>query len=187
MAKAKGADELVIKNKVLLPVIYGCMGLCLLVASVLALVHPLPYADNPVLMRALLGCLGLPFSLWLVISNFRKAVTRRNAIVIDAAGITDRTGGMAHGFIAWDDVAEVYLLKLKDDTFLCVEPRDRESWMATLGRGARRLAQANIDAGFAPIRIQFKKADERYVAADGLAVAKTLHPEKVTHVRKPKY
>lgn len=186
MAKAKGASELVIKNKTLLPVLYGAMGLCLLVASVLALVHPLPYAENLVLMRVA-GIVGLPFSLWLVISNFRKAVTRRNVIVIDAAGITDRTGGMAHGFIAWDDVAEVYLLKLKDDTFLCVEPRDRESWMATLGRGARRLAQANIDAGFAPIRIQFKKADERYVAADGLAVAKTLHPEKVTHVRKPKY
>lgn len=187
MSKTRGSGELVIRNKVLLPAIYGCMGLCMFAAALLALTQPIPHADNPLLMRALLGCLGLPFSLWLIVSSFRKAILRRDAIVIDAAGITDHTGGMAHGFIAWDDIAEVYLLKLKDDTFMCVEPRDRDAWMASLGRAPRRLAQANLDAGFAPIRIQFKKATERLTAADGLAAVRHFCPEKVSKVRKPKY
>lgn len=59
--------------------------------------------------------------------------------------------------------------------------------MASLGRAPRRLAQANLDAGFAPIRIQFKKATERLTAADGLAAVRHFCPEKVSKVRKPKY
>ena len=41
--------------------------------------------------------------------------------------------------------------------------------------------------GFAPIRIQFKKANDKYTAQDGLAAVRRFAPEKITRIRKPKY
>lgn len=187
MSKQTSGEVLIVRAKVMLPVIYMFMGLCLLVAGLLALTQPLPHADNPLFLRVTLGGLGTPFSIWLIASNVRKIHLKRNAIVINRQGITDNTGSMAPGFIAWDEIADVHLLKLKDDTYLCATPTDYASWSARLRRGQRRLAQANLDAGFAPIRIQFKKATERYTAADGLAAVRRFHPEKVSKVRKPKY
>ncbi len=187
MSKQTSSEALVIRAKILLPAIYTFMGACLLLAGTLALTQPLPHADNPIFMRVALSGLGIPFSIWILVSNVRKICLRRNAIVIDERGITDNTGSMAPGFVAWDEIEDVHLLKLKDDTFLCVTPTDYPGWSARLRRGQRRLAQANIDAGFAPIRIQFKKATERYAAADGLAAVRRFHPEKVSKVRKPKY
>lgn len=183
----KSESPLVIRSKIFLPAIYTFMGLCLLLSSVLALTQPLPHADNPLLLYITLGVIGFPVSLAIVVLSARGVVRRRNAIVIDGRGITDNTGSMAPGLIPWEQIEEVYLLKLKDDTYLCVVPSDTDAWLASLGRGRRRLAQANMDAGFAPVRIQFKKVTERYDAQDGLAAARSFHPEKITRVRKPKY
>lgn len=187
MSKQTSGEALVIRAKIMLPAIYLFMGVCLFAAGMLALTQPLPHADNPMFLRVTLGGLGVPFSVWLIASNARKIYLKRNAIVIDEHGITDNTGSMAPGFVAWDEIEDVHLLKLKDDTYLCATPTDYVSWSARLRRGQRRLAQANLDAGFAPIRIQFKKATERYTAADGLAAVRRFHPEKVSKVRKPKY
>ena len=187
MSKQTYGEALVIRAKILLPAIYTFMGACLLLAGILALTQPLPHADNPIFMRVALSCLGIPFSIWILVSNVRKICLRRNAIVIDERGITDNTGSMAPGFTPWGEIADVHLLKLKDDTYLCAVPTDYDAWSARLRRGQRRLAQANLDAGFAPIRIQFKKATERHTAADGLAAVRRFHPEKVSKVRKPKY
>jgi hypothetical protein len=176
-----------VTNNVVLLIIYTFMGACLLVASILALTQPLPYAENPLLMKVTMGWLGFPLAVALIALNVRKILTRRDAIVVDERGITDHTGGMAPGFISWDDLEEVFLLKLKDDTYLCAVPRDYNAWCTQLSTRQRRLAQANVDAGFAPIRIQFKKVTDTYTAQDGLCAVRRFHPEKVTRVRKPKY
>ena len=63
----------------------------------------------------------------------------------------------------------MFLLRLKDDTYLCAVPTDYDSWASTRNHRQARLAQANKDMGFAPIRIQFKKANDKYTAQDGLA------------------
>lgn len=186
MAQAS-SERLVVRNKVFLPVIWGLMGLCLLVASILALTQPIPHADNPLLLRLATGVLGLPASLFIVFMNARKVFSRRYAVLIDERGITDNTGGLASGFTPWEEIAEVFLLKLKDDTYLCAVPVDYEAWSSHLNGRQRRLAQANLDAGFAPIRIQFKKVSERVTAQDGLATARRFQPKKITRVRKPKY
>ena len=112
---------------------------------------------------------------------------RRNAIVIDESGITDNTDSMGSGFTPWEQISEVFLLRLKDDTYLCAVPTDYDSWASTRNRRQARLAQANKDMGFAPIRIQFKKASDKYTAQDGLAAVRRFAPEKISRIRKPKY
>ncbi len=187
MSRAASGEKLAITANVFVLCSYLFMGICLFAGAVLVLTQPLPYAEHPMVMKIGMGWVMLPASAFIVGSNITKIARRRNAIVIDENGITDNTDSMGSGFTPWDQISEVFLLKLKDDTYLCAVPTDYDEWVKTRNRRQARLAQANMDMGFAPIRIQFKKADERYHAQDGLAAARRFHPEKITRIRKPKY
>lgn len=187
MSQPKNPEKLSVNNNLVLLAIYAFMGLCLLLGSVLVLTQPLPYADNPLLMKVTMGYVGFPLSLGIIVVSVRKMIMRKDAILIDERGITDHTSGLSSGFTAWEDIKEIFLLKLKDDSFLCALPADYDAWYARLSKSQQRLAQANVDAGFAPIRIQFKKITDKYHAQDGLAVCRRFHPEKIGRVRKPKY
>ena len=179
MSRAMEGEKFAINANVVLLASYLFMGACLLLGAILVLTQPLPYAENLLIMKVGMGWVMLPVSALII--------RRRNAIVIDEKGITDNTDSMGSGFTPWDQIADVHLLKLKDDTFLCAVPADYDAWVKTRNRRQARLAQANMDMGFAPIRIQFKKASDRVNAQDGLAAVKRFHPEKVSRIRKPKY
>ena len=179
--------RLEIRNSIARHLILIFMGACLFVAAALAAFAPLPYADNELVMRVGMGYLGLPLSVALVAFNLRKVISRRCALLIDEAGITDHTTALSSGFTAWEDISEVFLLRLKGDDYLCAVPVDYEAWLAGKSAAQRKLAEANVDAGFAPIRIQFKKVTDRVSSKEGVAFVKRLRPKIVTHVRKPKY
>lgn len=106
-------DVLEIRNPIVLHIILIFMGLCLLVAALLAAFAPLPYAENPMFMRIGMGYCGIPFSIALIYLNIHKIIHRRNAIRIDKNGITDNTTSLSSGFTSWDNIAEVFLLRLK--------------------------------------------------------------------------
>lgn len=187
MPQEKSAAAFTVTGNVVLPALYIFMGACLAVGALLVITQPLPFAENPILMKVTMGYLGLPVSVGIIALNVRKITARREAIRIDERGITDNTGALASGFTSWDEISEVYLLKLKDDSFLCAVPADYEAWLERLSSRQRRLATANHDAGFAPIRIQFKLVTDKLTAQDGINAARSVRPDKVTRVRKPKY
>ena len=188
MSKENTATErLSITANVVLLGSYLFMGVCLLAGAILVLTQPLPFAENPMVMKVGMGWVMIPVSLFIICSNIIKIARRRNAIVIDESGITDNTDSMGSGFTPWEQISEVFLLRLKDDTYLCAVPTYYDSWASTRNRRQARLAQANKDMGFAPIRIQFKKANDKYTAQDGLAAVRRFAPEKISRIRKPKY
>lgn len=180
-------QRLAINNNIVRHLFMTLCGVCLLAAALLAAFAPLPYADNELLLRIGVGYLGVPVALGIIYMNLNRILNRREAILIDERGITDRSNAMASGFTPWDQIAEVYLLRLKSDDFLCAEPLDYQAWYSGLSKTQKRLADANRDAGFAPIRIQFKKVSDTVTSKDGLKCVKSIVPKKVTHVRKPRY
>lgn len=176
-----------VSNDVIIHLLLIFMGACILTAAILAATQSLPYAPNPALMKYTTGYLGIPFAILFIAYNVHRIVNRHNAILIDESGVTDHTTSFSAGFIAWDDIKEVYLLRLHDDDYMCVVPSDFDAWYATLNKRQQRLAKANMGAGFAPIRIQFKKVTEKVKSKEGVAFCKKIQPKKVTRVRKPRY
>lgn len=176
-----------VNNDVVIHLLLIFMGVCILVAAILAATQDLPYAPNPTLMKYTTGYLGIPFAIFFIAYNVHRIVNRHNAILIDEKGITDHTTAFSAGFIAWGDIKEVYLLRLHDDDYMCVVPADFDAWYATLNKRQQRLAKANMDAGFAPIRIQFKKVTDKVKSKEGVTFCKKIQPKKVTRVRKPRY
>ncbi len=186
--EARVTDEsFTVNNGVVIHLLLIFMGVCILVAAILAATQSLPYAPNPALMKYTTGYLGVPFAILFVAYNVHRIVNRRNAILIDEKGVTDHTTSFSAGFIAWEDIQEVYLLRLHNDDYMCVVPTDIDGWYAALNKRQQRLAKANMDADFAPIRIQFKKVTEKVKSKEGVAFCKKIRPKKVTHVRKPRY
>lgn len=179
--------RLEVRYGIALPLILVFCGLCLLLSAALAAFAPIPYAENPLLTRVVMGYCGLPISIALIAFNLRKVISRRWAILIDERGITDFSSALSSGFTPWDEIEEVYLLRLKNDDFLCAEPIDYDSWFAKLSSRQQRLATANKDAGFAPIRIQFRKVSDHVTSKEGVAFCKKIAPKKVGRVRKPRY
>lgn len=186
-AAGASGERLVVRRSIMKYVALVFMGACLLVTSLFAIFAPLPYAENEMLMRVGMGYLGLPCALAFIAFNGYQLIWRRNAIVIDDRGITDLTNSMASGFTSWEEISEVYLLRLKSDDYLCAEPVDRVAWMARLSDRQRKLAQANLDIGFSPIRIQFKSVTDRVSSKEGVSFVKKIRPKVVSHIRKPKY
>lgn len=181
------SDRLDVRFNIVLHLILIFCGACMLCAAVLAAFAPIPYAENPLLVRIGMGYCGIPASLALIGINLRKVLFRRSAVRIDEDGITDHTSAFSSGFTSWDDLREVYLLRLKNDDFLCAEPLDYDAWFAKLTKQQQRLASANRDLGFAPIRIQFRKVSDHVSSKDGVSFCKRIKPKKVGAVRKPRY
>lgn len=186
-AAAISTHSLSIKNNVVRHLIMTLCGACLLAAALLAAFAPLPYADNEIMLRIGVGYIGIPVAVGIIYINLNHILHRREAILIDEQGITDRSNALASGFTPWDQISEVYLLQLKSDDFLCVEPLNFDAWHEGLTKAQKRLAEANKDAGFAPIRIQFKKVSDTVTSKDGLKCVKRIAPKKVTRTRKPRY
>lgn len=183
----RSEDVLEIRNPIIMHLILTFMGGCLLAAALLAAFAPIPYAENPMIMRVGMGYCGIPISLGLIYFNVRKLISRRCAIRIDRTGLTDNTTALSSGYTPWDEISEVFLLRLKNDDYLCALPVDYDTWYAKLSKRQQWLAQANVDAGFAPIRIQFRKVSDRVTSKEGVSFVKKLLPKKVTRVRKPRY
>lgn len=184
---SKTSKSLVVKRNAVKYIALIFMGICLFVAALLCIFAPLPYADNELMMRIGMGYLGLPVSISLIAFNGYALIVKRKAIIIDDRGITDYTSSMSSGFTPWDQIENVYLLRLKSSDYLCADPVNLDEWMQKLTKRQARLAQANIDLGFSPIRIQFISVTDAVSAKEGVSFVKTLQGKKVSHVRKPHY
>lgn len=80
MSKENTATErLSITANVVLLGSYLFMGVCLLAGAILVLTQPLPFAENPMVMKVGMGWVMIPVSLFIICSNIIKIVRRRNA------------------------------------------------------------------------------------------------------------
>jgi hypothetical protein len=184
---AEVPSELLIRRDPVKHASLAFMAVCLLVAAILAVTSPLPYAQDELWMRASLGILGIPAALALLYINVRKLTSKKYAVRIDESGILDESSAMSPGFVPWGDIADVYLLRLKSGDFLCIQPKDVEAWVAGLPKSSQRLANANTDMGYAPMRVQIEELSKAHTCEEAVSVIKGLHPELVRKMKKPKY
>ncbi len=184
---SKSKKSLVVKRNAMKYIALIFMGVCLFTAALFCTFAPLPYADNELLMRIGMGYLGLPAAVVIIAFNIYEFVVKRKAIILDEHGITDYTNSMSSGFTSWDQISNVYLLKLKSGDYLCADPVNLDAWLGALSKKRVRLAQANMDLGFSPIRIQFSSVTDAITAKEGVDFVKTLQRKKVSHTRKPRY
>ena len=93
----------------------------------------------------------------------RQLFDPRPRIVIDDAGVFDRTRGV--GVIPWDEIRDAQLRHIGGQPFIRLELRDEEAWLARLRPMHRRLAAANRTLGFGALNLNLSatRADPAHV------------------------
>lgn len=156
------------------------MSLCFVLATFLALTQPLPHAENPLLLKISMGYIGFPCAIAFCGNILSKLCFKKYVFILSTQGIYDATNAFSSGFIAWEDINHIYAYQDTHDTYLCIEPSSK-TWTNSLPKKAKILAQANIDAGFSPIRIQLPHHKRNvYTVNDLIEIINTIHPEKIT-------
>ena len=83
--------------------------------------------------------------------TFWQLVDDRPRLVIDDAGILDRTIGV--GLIAWSDIEGAYVKSIQGNDFICLELRDPDSYRVSQKGIRRAMASANRSLGFTDFNV----------------------------------
>lgn len=116
------------------------LALCFVVGGAFILWH-----DTGLLARVV-GWANLVFFGACAAIFLRQLFDRRPRLLIDDAGVTDRTLGI--GTIPWNAIVDARLRRVGRQPFIGLTLRDEAAWLARLGPLKRRVAQANRAAGF---------------------------------------
>lgn len=185
MASPKGPRSLVIKRDLLRCGLLAFMGVCLTVAGVLALFAPLQVEDA-FSIRLWMGGFGTAMGIGVTAWSLYRLLVQPYLLAIDENGIVDNSNWMSPGRISWDQVRDAYILELGHNTYLCLDLEDPQGFLAALPKRRQKLMEANMQSGFAPIRIQLASVPGGYTCKDALDVVRRLHPGLVRGKKKIK-
>lgn len=181
-----GPTELIVNRDRVKCALTAFMGACVALAGALALFAPLAPGQDELSVRLWMGVAGLPLGAAVLLWSLDRLVRRPELLAIDGRGIRDRSNWMSPGEICWDDVSAAYVLEMGANSYLCLELADVEGFSARLNGRQRKLLEANVTTGFAPVRIQLASVPGGHTSEDALAVVRRLHPELVRGKKKVK-
>lgn len=104
------------------------------------LMHPIRGDEA---MGWLIGWASIVFFGAVALFAASRLVSRKPAITIDRAGITDNASGLSAGFIPWSDVVDAQLVKFQQQKFLGVSLRNPQDYLAKASPLKRTLMKAN--------------------------------------------
>lgn len=185
MTSRKAQRSLVVKRDLLRCGLLAFMGVCLTVAGALALFAPLQVEDA-LSTRIWMGGFGTAIGIGITAWSIYRLRVQPYLLSIDEHGIVDNSNWMSPGLIEWDQVRDAYILELGHNSYLCVDLEDPHGFLKSLPRRRQKLMEANLQSGFAPVRIQLAAMPGGYTCKDALDVVHTLHPGLVRGKKKIK-
>ena len=75
------------------------------------------------------------------------------ALVIHPSGIFDNASALSAGFLLWDEIAGVYVAKLKNQRFLAIAVKDLEALLSRQSRLKARMMKMNVGLVGAAVNI----------------------------------
>jgi hypothetical protein len=110
-----------------------------------------PAASLGTPLETFVGWAGIAFFGACALVLARQLSDPRPRIVIDDAGVFDRTLGV--GVIPWDEIGDAQLRYIGGHPFISLQLRNEEAWLVKLRPMHRRLAAANRALGFGALNL----------------------------------
>jgi len=98
------------------------------------------------LAAAVFFCVCGIYALW-------RLIRPRPALVISRQGIVDNASALSVGLLRWDEIAELYEYRYKNQVMLGIVPRNLDTLLMKQPAWKRRLLRANLWLGTAPVNI----------------------------------
>ncbi|WP_242258262.1 STM3941 family protein [Streptococcus thoraltensis] len=140
------SEPIIIPHKKIGNIIYAFGALCFVLIGLSFLTIP----SFPIQL------IGLPsiafFGIFLVIYT-KKIFSPRPLLIIDEQGITDNSSALAIGFIPWKDIENVELRHMLNQTFISVEVKSHDAYLAKMTPFQRYATKANLKMGYPLVNI----------------------------------
>ena len=99
---------------------------------------------------ALMACTFFAFAMLFML---RRLAFRAPGLVLDAAGMIDRSSDLALGRVRWDEITEIRVTQSAGRRFLTVIVRDPAKFIARGGWVHRRVNEANYRHAGSPVNV----------------------------------
>ena len=101
----------------------------------------------------LIGLFSIVFFGWGFIILFKRLFTSHSLLIVDDQGMTDNSSALALGFVPWEDIENVQLRHMLNQTFISVSVKDQEAYLAKMSTLQRNATKANLKMGYPLINI----------------------------------
>lgn len=105
------------------------------------------------LFAILIGLLSIAFFGWGFIILIKRIFTSYSLLIVDEQGMTDHSSALALGFVPWEDIENVQLRHMLNQTFISVSVKDQEAYLAKMSTLQRNATKANLKMGYPLINI----------------------------------
>ena len=139
-------EPIVIPSKKLGNMVYALGALMFVIFGLLFL-----FSSN--FFAILIGLFSIIFFGWGFIILFKRIFTSHSLLIIDEQGMTDNSSALALGFIPWEDIENVQLRHMLNQTFISVSVKDQEAYLAKMSTLQRNATKANLKMDYPLINI----------------------------------
>lgn len=101
----------------------------------------------------LIGLFSIIFFGWGFIILIKRIFTSHSLLIVDEQGMTDHSSALALGFVPWEDIENIQLRHMLNQTFISVSVKDQEAYLAKMSTLQRNATKANLKMGYPLINI----------------------------------
>lgn len=135
--------------------IVGIFSVVMIVVGILMAVSPEDFSWTYLGDYNLL-ILGITFAsifAFTAVFSFLKLSNKQSGVLLDDAGITDQIGGLAAGFIPWENITGFGVKKQLNQKFIVVFLKDPDTWLNAQTGMKKRLLQEHANTFGSPVAI----------------------------------
>ncbi|MDY3024821.1 STM3941 family protein [Streptococcus hyovaginalis] len=139
-------EPIIIPSRKLGNIIYALGSLIFVILGLILLLT----AD---ILPILVGLFSIAFFGWCFIIFVKRIFNNQPLLMVDQHGITDHSSALALGFVPWQDIENIQLRHMLNQTFISVSVKDQEVYLAKMSSLQRNASKTNLKMGYPLINI----------------------------------
>ncbi|CAM2793038.1 membrane protein [Streptococcus acidominimus] len=139
-------EPIIIPSRKLGNIIYALGSLIFVILGLILLLT----AD---ILPILVGLFAIAFFGWGFIIFVKRIFNNQPLLMVDQHGITDHSSALALGFVPWQDIENIQLRHMLNQTFISVSVKDQEVYLAKMSAIQHNASKTNLKMGYPLINI----------------------------------
>ncbi|MFU2203314.1 STM3941 family protein [Streptococcus hyovaginalis] len=139
-------EPIIIPSRKLGNIIYALGALIFVILGLILLLT----AD---ILPILVGLFAIAFFGCGFIIFVKRIFNNQPLLMVDQHGITDHSSALALGFVPWQDIENIQLRHMLNQTFISVSVKDQEVYLAKMSSLQRNASKTNLKMGYPLINI----------------------------------
>ena len=152
-------NEIIIKQSKVKSIGMVILGIVMLLASVFVLAFGTIHKN---IVYIIIGIIGMGFFVPCEIYSVKRALNPKPLLVITEDGITDMSSACSVGFIAWNEIESVSVIRVFSQRLIAITVYDIDKVLNRISSAKQKVIKANLKLNYPPIAIPINTADVNF-------------------------